>query len=249
MYFSSDDLEKLQTEHSAVAGKCQRLVLSYITRNYKDSRAREHAKYGLSRRLRMLVWCIDNVFELLPPNLVKPPRSDVVLDATINIQAYVFNMFGSIDNLAWIWVKENGLSIADRRVGLLSKNNKDVRSSFSTESQKYLSGLNDWFDHLKDFRDALAHRIPLFIPPYGVPNGKEAVYQQLHTRITEALKRSDSVEAERLSAEQAALVTFAPYMTHSIEEKAKVIKFHPQLLTDFLTIEELAQKMLRELDS
>jgi hypothetical protein len=44
----------------------------------------------------------------------------------INIQAFVFNVFGSIDNLAWIWVqekslaKEDGSAIPSAWVGLRS---------------------------------------------------------------------------------------------------------------------------------
>jgi len=50
MYFPNDDLETLETERSALAGKCQQLVQSYIRRDtrrdYKDSRAREFATQG-----------------------------------------------------------------------------------------------------------------------------------------------------------------------------------------------------------
>jgi len=236
VYFSDANLEVLQTGRSAVAGKCRQLVLGYTMRNYKDSQAREYATKGFSRRIQTLARCIANVFELLPPDLVERPTYDALSDAEINIQAFIFNMFAVIDNLAWILVKEQALPISKYNVGLGAKN-KDVRRHRSHEFQDYLTGLDDWFDYLENFRHALAHRIPLFIPPYGVPNGKEAVYQQLHTRITEALKRLDFVEAERLSVEQAALTTFAPYTTHSIEEKAKVIQFHPQLLSDFNTID------------
>jgi hypothetical protein len=95
----------------------------------------------------------------------------------INIQAFVFNVFGSIDNLAWIWVREKGLAMDDGLpipnawVGL-GKKNRFVRHSFSTEFQEFLKGLNDWFDHLDDFRHALAHRIPLYYPALHDPQGQ-----------------------------------------------------------------------------
>jgi hypothetical protein len=119
-----------------------------------------------------------------------------------------------------------------------------VRRSFSTEFQKYLTGLNDWFDYLEGFRHALAHRVPLYIPPYLVPKDKEAAYQSLEDRM----KKADHAEYERLSAEQKALATFVPCMTHSFKEETKPIVFHSQVLIDFLTVEELATKMLGELD-
>ena len=258
MYYSAENCETLKTEHLEVAGKCQRLVQSYLMRNWKDSRAREFATQGLLRRLQTLVRCIDNVFRIFPPDRAELPlpTSDELFDGMINIQAFVFNVFGSIDNLAWIWVqekslaKEDGSAIPSAWVGL-SKNNIFVRNSLSNEFKKYLTVIkfDVWFDNLGSFRHALAHRIPLYIPPYTIPNDKETVYRQLEDHKREAIYvRRDFAEYKRLETEQKALATFIPQMTHSFEEKSDVISFHPQLLTDFLTIEGLAEKMLQELD-
>jgi hypothetical protein len=247
MYFSHQALEELQNGHREVALKCLCLAERYLTRDYKDSRAREFAMHGFSRRLKTLARCIDNVFKILPPDRTEPAASDEVFDAMINIQAFVFNLFGSIDNLAWIWVRENGLTEDKFQVGL-SKKYKLVRSSLSTEFQVYLKGLDDWFDHLDNFRHALAHRIPLYIPPYTIPKDKEAVYRQLDERMTDARTRFDFAECSRLRDEQEALGIFVPEMRHSFEEQSGAVSFHSQLLTDFLTIEGLAQQMLKELD-
>ena len=249
MYFSNDFVEKLQRGHSEITGKCQQLVQSYITRDYRNAQAREFATQGFSRRLKTLVRAIDNVFEILPPDLVEPPPDDKLFDAMINIQAFVFNAFGRIDNLAWVWVKEAELPITDNwSVGLFGEKTKKVREHLSNEFKDYLTGLDDWFDNLKRFRDALAHRIPLYIPPYSIPKDKAAVHNQLMVSKFDALKRRDREEYQRLEMERKALAEFVPGMTHSFEEKANFIEFHPQLLHDFLTIEPLAQKMLQELD-
>jgi hypothetical protein len=127
----------------------------------------------------------------------------------------------------------------------LNRKNTLVRESFSTEFQKYLTGLNDWFDYLEGFRHPLAHRIPLYIPPYIVSEDKDVAYRLLENR---RMTESDVTEYERLSAEQKALATFVPLMMHSFEEKAKPVVFHSQMLIDFVTVEELAKKILEELD-
>jgi hypothetical protein len=172
-------------------------------------------------------------------------------EAMINLQAFIFNAFGCIDNLA-CWVKEKGLQhdgspIPDTWIGL-RENNTFVRQSFSIEFQEYLNGRNAWFKNLENFRHALAHRIPPYISPYTIPNDKVAAYQQQEKDRMAALGRRDKAEYERLSSEQRAVAEFVPCMKHSFEE-ATTIYFHPQVLTDFLTIEDLAQKMLKELDS
>jgi len=71
----------------------------------------------------------------LPAGLTELPTGDILANATINIQAFVFNVFGSVGNLAWIWVrekrvtKEDGSPLPDKWVGL-GKKNKSVRRSF-----------------------------------------------------------------------------------------------------------------------
>lgn len=253
MFFPEEDLEKLQDEYLAVAGKYQQLLMAYVKRDYKDCRACEYARHGFSRRLKTLVRCVNNVFAILPPDQNVLPTSEALSDATISLQAFVFNVFGSLDNLAWIWVHEkpltkDGKAVPKAWVGL-GTHNTFIRKSFSQEFQEYLTGLDGWFDYLRDFRNALAHRIPIYIPPNVVRVGdKEAAYRQLEERMMEALRRSDFAAHDRLEVEQMALGEFMPHMTHSIEEKAKPHLFHAQLLADFNTIEEVGKKILKELD-
>ncbi len=206
-----------------------------------------------SRRLKTLVRCIENTFEILPLDQVDLPTSEELSDVNINLQAFIFNVFGCVDNLAWIWVcektltKDNGSPIPKEWVGLRKKN-KSVRDSFSPEFLEYLNGLDEWFAHLENFRDAVAHRIPLYIPPYIITEDNEAAYRDFDDRKSDAFNRGALEDYDRLSAEQDALGVFRPIMTHSLAENAKSVVFHAQLLADFNTIEELGRKMLEELD-
>ena len=253
MYFSDENLKIIQSEYQTVNGKYERLFMSYVARHFTNAKAREYATHGFPRRLKILVRCIDKVFDILPPDQIGVPTSDEINDAMIHIQAFVFNVFGSIDNLAWIWVHEKGLTQEDKTpipntwIGLGPKN-KLIRDSFSKEFQEYLKSFDDWFDHMGNFRDALAHRIPLYIPPYVVTTDKQAAYRELEDRMTEAIKRKDFAEYSRLSVNQMKLAVFRPWMQHSFEEKATPIVFHAQVLADFNTIEELGRKMLEELN-
>ena len=254
MYFTHEQAEELTRAHSEVHDKFADIRNRYISRNYANARAEEYATHGFARRLGIVVRCIDNVFEILPPDLEAIPSRDAVADATINVQAFVFNVFGSIDNLAWIWVEEkavrneDGSPIPNKWIGLGEKNTF-VRGTFSAEFQEYLTKLNPWFSQLHDYRHALAHRIPLYIPPYTVTPANLAAHQQLEDRMTEAIKQSNFADYERLSSEQEALGSFKPWMTHSFEEGTTPVVFHYQMLADFNTIEELAKKMLKELDA
>jgi len=115
--------------------------------------------------------------------------------------------------------------------------------------QDYLAGKDDeWFDVLDDYRHTLAHRIPLYIPPFVVMMDDEAAYTALGERKLKALVSGDVPEHERLATEQKALETFRPWMQHSFHEEARPLVIHPQLLANFNTIEEMGRKLLEELD-
>lgn len=254
MYFKEEDVEKMKNECAAIPERHQALMNDFLKRRYQNERAREFAHNGFLRRLKTLARCIGNVFDLLPPDLEGLPDNDRRHDAEINLQAHVINAFGCHDNLAWIWVKEknitkaNGSPVPDRQVGL-RKVNTIVRGSFSCGFQQYLESRDPWFDYLDSFRHALAHRIPLYIPPYTlVGEANHAAAEELEIRKMEALRRWDFQEYDRLTGEQDALGVFRPWMQHSFGENAKPAVFHPQLLTDFNTVEEMARKVLEELD-
>ena len=164
----------------------------------------------------------------------------------------MFNVFGGIDNLAWIWVCEkghkrrDGTPILDIQVGLGPKSTS-VRSTLSQDFQEYLRGLDAWFEHLSELRHALAHRIRLYIPPYVIASNDKPAYRELEAKMNEAIKQHKFEEYDRLSTEQMKLGRFRPWVQHSFEEGAKPVVFHPQMLADFNTIDELGHKMLEEL--
>jgi hypothetical protein len=91
----------------------QRALPHYALLNLSNPRAKEFATQGYPRRLKVMVRCMDNVFTTIPPDRETLPSRDELSDATLNIQSFVFNVFGSIDNLAWIWVSEKGQKRAD----------------------------------------------------------------------------------------------------------------------------------------
>jgi hypothetical protein len=248
-YLKPDQIEKiLETVHQ-LERKHDQLVLTFNHYQYRTEQGGEYARHGYMRRLGTLRRCIDNVFALVPPETDLIPDRAVLNDAQINVQAFVANVYGAIDNLAWVWVFERGLEsqIHRNRVGLRVKHT-EVRKTLSDGFLKYLQTLDRWMEYLIEYRDALAHRIPLYIPPGGVRPKDVDAYNDLSRQIVDALYvRYDGFEYSRLSAEQEKLLTFQPLITHSVKETTAHFAFHAQMPTDFLTIEELGYKMLDEL--
>jgi hypothetical protein len=131
----------------------------------------------------------------------------------------------------------------------LRQHNKELLATLSPELRAYLAGLTGWFEYLVDYRDALAHRIPLYIPPGNVPKEKLEDYNGLVTQMNAASAAGNFAEYDRLSAKQEALLVFRPWISHSLDEQKGIPYFHPQLLSDFLTVEEVGSKVLEELQA
>ncbi len=108
----------------------------------------------------------------------------------------------------------------------------------------YLATQDQWFDHLIDFRDALAHRISLYIPPFIASVENDAEYEALEVR-KRATKDND--EYDRLCAEQRKLEVFHPVMKHALDDNKPPVPFHFRLVNDFLTVEEIAEKVMEEI--
>ena len=252
-YFSDDAIAKLAEEFVLLQGRYEALLIAYNNHNYRVAKSAEHAQHGFLRRLGTLLRCVHNTYRILPPERGDhPPSREDRLDATINIQAFVFNIFGAINNLAWLWVteiglkKEDGSQIASNWAGFGPKNTF-LRQSLSPSLQEYLASLDGWFAQLESFRHALAHRVPLYIPPYIVLTASEAEWRSLEQEITRAALRGDSKAKDTLTERQMKLCKFRPWMVPSLFEGQNPIVFHAQLIADFKTVEELGLKLLPEL--
>jgi hypothetical protein len=252
MFFSQQALDEMTKARQAIGDKYENLLMKYVTLPLKDVTAREYATQGFPRRLGVMAHCIHNVFTTLPPEKEEIPSKTQLFDATVNIQAFLVNAFGCIDNLARIWIHEKPVTTARGKplpkgeIGL-AVHHTHVRTSLSQEFQDYLKTLDEWLTFMGNFRHALAHRIPLYIPPYALRPQDEAAYNEFEQKMIEASKNGELAEHGALAAEQQKLVRFMPWMHHSYLEEGKPAVFHPQLLADFHTIEELGLKMHGEL--
>jgi hypothetical protein len=244
-YFTKKQLADIRLKYATVEKKTDELLLKFVYFPFKNEQAKHYAQQGFGRRVQVLRRCINNVFKVIPPGTVRVPSRARLYDAQINLQAFLANVYGIVDNLAWIWVYERGLadSIPRRHVGL-GKENKAVRSSLPVELQSYLDTMEGWFAYLADFRHALAHRIPIYIPPGMVPQENVDAYNAITTEMQDALNKMRPYEFDRLSEEQSKLLVFQPLIAHSTVETESPYVFHAQVIVDFLTVEALAERIL-----
>jgi hypothetical protein len=253
MYFAKQSIDQLAADLEGIPGKRDEVLEALLSRAYEVPRAKEFAAHGVSRRLRTMAHCIENVFNILPPEREEHPSMEELVDAVVYIQAFTFNTFACLDNLAWIWVCEKKLTtdkgeiVPPTKVGL-GKKYRIVRRSLPTDLQKHLKTLDPWFEHLENFRHALAHRIPLYIPPCAVTEQDLPAYRLLEKQMAKASRRGNSGRYEQLRVQQQALTKYQPEMMHSAADNSSRVVFHPQLLSDFKAVCELGLKMNAALD-
>jgi hypothetical protein len=249
MNYTVAQLAQLQNGYFSIALTYQSLLLEYISFSNTHPASSEHILHGFVRRLGTLQRCIQNVYSLYHPERSDTPDRDTCVDLAINLQSFILNIFGCLDNLAWIWVTERHLTNAKGKplAGILVGFSKDiVRNSFSTEFRDYLNTVKHWFDGLEGYRHALAHRIPLYIPPFGVTSENIARYNELETQKHEAMTHQDFQKYDLLDSDQEKLGKFNPVMMHSYkEEDVCPIYFHFQMLADWNTVVEIVDMFLK----
>lgn len=245
-YYSDEYLWQIGEKFAEISNKTDELLLAFARQEFKSNQAWEYARHGFSRRLGTLRHCIIGVFRTIPPEMSEVPTKAALYDAQVYLQSFIANVYGCVDNLAWVWTYEKGIKIERRRVGLRQKHS-ELRATFSSEFQNYLRGMSGWFDYLTEYRDALGHRIPLYIPPGSVLQRNMEAYSAIEARIHNALFAHDTAEYDRLSGEQDKLRIFQPTIIHSFNESKGLINFHAQMIADFLTVKELAYQFLDEL--
>ena len=250
--FSDDDLILLSEGIEETLTKRRELLERFVNRKYRNAKSEEFANHGFCRRIGIMVKCIENIFEILPPNSTYVPEKENVDYAIINLQAFVNNVFGCCDNLAWIWVLENsirsknGNNPSPRSVGLRTKL---LMENYPEALVEYINGIKPWLEYIKGYRDALCHRIPLYVPPYFVDPKNAEKYHELENESFAELKNENLDRYHKLESEKKELMFFRPIMTHSLVEEPRFVVFHSQVIADFNTIHEIATKFLEQLES
>lgn len=232
------------------------LTTRILTHVYRKDATRTLAAHGLVRRLHTMARCMERVYNLVPLDDASPPRPNID-DAAIFLQSFVINTYGAVDNLARIWVwetdltKPNGGALPQKWIGLAS-GCEVVRASLSQPFQEYLTATDVWFEYLENYRHALAHRIPLYIPPRRFDEAATARYHELEAEQKVALQAHDFDRFHELLADQVGLGVFEPWMMHSYgpaDDDGTPVRFHPQMICDLSTIVELAERMMTELEA
>ncbi len=251
--YSTEQISELWEARAVTSKAITKLINDVVSHPFRSARGREFAHHGLCRRLQTLRRSLDRVYELIPPKPRQLPSTLKREDAEIYLSAFITATYGAVDNLAWIWVSETGLTrqngkpLSPSQVGL-RPDNEIVLNSLPETIQSKIQAFSGWFRQNSDYRHAIAHRIPPYIPPYNVSFRDVSSDKMLDNHIWAATLGGNSALAQKLQRQQRKIRIFNPVIQHSWGEGATPVLFHAQLVADSRTIVDLASDILEALE-
>jgi hypothetical protein len=207
-----------------------------------NKEVRDYLNYGVGRRLNVIQLSIQKIYELFPPSQEEALPKITINEVQIFMQAFVMNVSGIFDNWAWAFVLRHGLL---KKIG--GKRNVGM---FLTRTQQCLpASLKDYLTteprvswhntYIKEYRDTLAHRIPLYVPPSRIDPKDIETYKQMDIRKQELYDARDWDELQRVSDEQDRLGKALPAFLKDFSSPE--VYFHPQLNSDGALVLEFAK--------
>ncbi|AEF84127.1 conserved hypothetical protein [Treponema primitia ZAS-2] len=213
----------------------------------KNNKAREYLIHGVNRRINILNQCIENIFEIYPPDRNTLLGLSNVTTICINLHAFLINVYGIIENLSLFIAYENNLfdpSISEKKqrnkMGLYKKDfyiklNDNLKNHFSSEKSQA------WYnEYAKNYRDALAHRIPPYVPPMELSDEDIKMRNEIEEKINNYKADGTNYnELHEMLNKTWTIGSPANYFLHSFSEKSKLVPIHIQIINDMITIKEM----------
>jgi hypothetical protein len=255
MIYTQKQVAQIEREREVVSRELEDLYFTLVTAFaplLTVGRAQEYVLHGICRRLKIIRRCIDNIFAIIPIERKHFLREEERSDLEINLHAFIINVYGLQDNIAWVYVIEKSLENVVKGgplgVGLFKET---TQCHMPTELREYLNTdpIKSWHErYAKNFRDALAHRIPLYVPPSTMTPKDVQRYQELEIQISEQMKDHDFERTATLMEEQKAIGRICVAFLHSYSDPTSgPIYFHPQIIADANTVMQIVSMVRQHL--
>lgn len=211
----------------------------------KNERAKEFLRNGVCRRLQTIQRCITNIFSIFPVDRTELLDWDELGDVGINLHAFLINAHGVPDNLMWVYLLERAIHLEPRQIGLFNPRTKPYLPKEVSAYVKSERMIKWHTEYAKNYRDALAHRIPPYVPPSVLTPEQQARYKIIEEEIVAAAKAGDFDRALALEEEQATCgeVCLAFSQTFLDDKACDPVLLHGQLIVDARTVLQLITVM------
>lgn len=245
--YSNEQIAEMKSILASATSDFDRLFLAAIKASYseKNTKVQRYLRHGIARRLRLIHRQTESIFSIIPTDSTSLFNEKQILDAQTFIQAIVHNIHGLFDTFAWAIVLRNqksNIEINHKSVGIKKRLFTESAPSSINEYVKSES-FSTWYDHITQFRDSLAHRIPLYIPPAELSQSEQVQYCELEKKEIIALAANDISAAQETRNQIASLgKPCFHYTTISKDCETEISSLiHPQVLSDCLLVIEFSK--------
>ena len=211
-----------------------------IAPELKNDEARYFLQHGAGRRFSMLFYAYQTLTHVVHPEREEPLSHEEQMELSRDVNIIYMNIRGAMDNLAWCFVHELEPDLLNRindmDVGFFSKKFRKKSNTFKT-IEPYITEHDDWNRELKDRRDPVAHRIPLYVPHTIVTEDEAVIYNELNNKFLEQTQMLDFEGGDSSFEEIHKIGKFFPYFIHHPDS---VIPIYPTIPTDLSHLIKIA---------
>lgn len=250
MPYDKCSLKEITTKYQDTSRIHAQLMLRLMSllSKLKNDKSKEYLMQGAGRRLNILSRCIENIFSISPLGQTEQLAQDKLTDLVINLHAFFVNISGLFDNLGWVFAFENDL-VGKSEDGKLQRTdiglfNRKTQMRLPDALRTYLQSdhWRAWYsEYSKNYRDALAHRIPLYVPRSILRGADQEKYREFEVQLqTLDLTKHENLEIYGdILEQQKRLGQASPFFAHSTGEEGRPVFLHAQVIADYATIEEV----------
>lgn len=251
MQYPLEALEDLARGLDEVPSQLHQLQMDCLLscNDIPNEQVKEYMFHGAGRRLNVLRHTIINVFDHFPPSAEAKLDRETLIDVQINLQAFFINLVGVFDNWAWSFIHLHQLEAdVGGHLNIDMFKSRTQRLLPHALQQHLLSEtMTRWHSaYLKNYRDALAHRIPLYIPPAILTQAEQERYNAIEAQRFGLIQQHQWQQLDEMIAEQDAIgrPCFAFLHSFSEDKASRPILIHPQMLSDASTVVEFGNLFL-----
>jgi hypothetical protein len=211
----NDGISRMTAEFHEAA-----IMLDLFRAQLINPRAIQFASHGVGRRILILRINLIHLLRMCERPADRPLHGDLGTELGAHLNSFYIHLHGLLDNLAWMIAHElnffNGVSenkAPDRnKVGLFRP---EFQKQLNVPSAaRFISSKKDWYDATKDWRDPIAHRIPLYAIPCVYTNDDAAEFERLSDLAMEALQAGDAEQSDHYHSAKMRLGTYHPIFAH-----------------------------------
>jgi hypothetical protein len=191
-----------------VKRRINNLRIEFESSDIQSEKARDYFQYGVMRRLPIISINLCAIFDIAYSGRTSP--LDLLGESSclsMHLHSFFYHCYGALDNAAWSFAYEKRfiLETDDWRskksnIGFWKKDYSAWLKKDHTALWNVISSQQEANKRMKDIRDAIAHRIPLYVPSFITQEQREE-QTQLYQKAAQAEPLSEEYFSVREQAD------------------------------------------------